>query len=1288
MRLNLLEIAGFKSFPERAELAFDDGVTAIVGPNGCGKSNVIDAITWVLGEQSARSLRGERMEDVIFSGSDARRPTAAAEVRIQLSQVTAALGVNNRLIVAPATSPVPTSGNNNGHGNGNGHEFAESDHVDSVPSVVGVVATGDTDAEAGDDLAALKDFDAPMITRDVQIGRRLYRSGESEYLIDGQVCRLRDIQDLLMDSGVGVKAYAVIEQGRIGQILDSRPAERRQLLEEAAGVTKYKTRRRSAELKLEAAQQNLTRVDDIVFEVEKQQAALKRQAAKARRYRRLREELRRWETVSYARRSEALALAIEGAERRLSDATARERAEAASLASLENTLERLRLELAEADQATTTVRDSAHQQELDLERRQQQIDFDRRRASELETALVEGAEALEALEARSHPVSAELRRQREAHVQCEHERDAAADQLRDAERAFTEAQRAIEGREGDVEAARSEVFAVINAATALQNVADNASAAAARVSGSLSKLEAETVDVRSDVGRVDVERTSADNEVRRIRERMEEVQASRADRESELASARIETERRTRDLRTREHELAATRARIESLEELEAGRADYEEAARAVLGAADRIPHHGSVVDHLEVDQMHERAVESCLGELLQYVVVGSRQDALAGVALATAHDAGRCGFLISDGADDHPDVASPHPALQSLATVVRVSGPGASVVRRMLQCRWLAPSVDVATEAAGLTRDPIVTPEGVVVRGGALLHGGTKQGARGLLAAKREVRELRDKMTADSDTLSGLTRELAAHEAAATHAQTALESLRNDQHTLEKELVGFEMQLGRLEDERTRLQEKIGLIETERRQATEDRDRLEAKEAEAHESITRLEAEQRSADERFMGAQGSLLEARDTVDTLQQSVTDAKAAHAALAERVAALVADVRRLADQANDLRQRIDARETENGRSAAERQRLLEGVTTSEQQRDVDVKTFDELRRKIVHLDGQTDDLRLRITSQEDTVPTARQGLDRVRSDVGQHEVTRATASADLSHLEQSCADTLHMTLDEAKDEVARLEADGPLEPERSLLGRSSTSTTSADDADDEEDMVAMEPVPVEADDELCDAATADVDEIMHRLRAKVDRIGPVNMMAIDQFDELEERHEFLTTQRRDLLDSIAATGDAIKRIDRTTRERFQEAFTAVNEHFQHTFATLFGGGSAGLVLLDETDVLESGIDIIAQPPGKRLQSIQLLSGGEKALTAMALMFAIFKYRPSPFCLLDEIDAPLDDANIGRFVDMLRGLQDRTQFVLVTHNRKTMEIADRLYGVTMEEPGVSKLISVDLH
>ncbi len=1300
MRLNQLEIAGFKSFAERAALAFDDGVTAIVGPNGCGKSNVIDAITWVLGEQSARSLRGERMEDIIFSGSDARRPTAAAEVRIQLSEVTAALANGgNGLPVAGAPLQVSNGngavrGGGKGHGNGKGHAMGAG----PPPPVPAGPAPAEQRHPArlhdGDDDPA-----EPAISRDVEVARRLYRSGESEYLIDGRVCRLRDIQDLLMDSGLGVKAYAVIEQGRIGQILGARPTERRQLLEEAAGVTKYRARRRTAELKLEAAQQNLTRVDDIVFEVEKQRGALKRQAAKARRYRRLREELRRWQRVHFARRSRLLENAIEAATERLDEAREGERGAAAALAVLESGRERLRLELAETDGAATALRETAHAREIEVERHQQRIEFGKRRAVELAKAVEQGAATLESLKARCGPLGEELEAQRTAHGRCVVDRDTTLERLQDAERALAEGQRAIEGREGDVEAARSEMFAVVNAATALQNVIDNAASVHRRIAESLSKTDAEAADLEAESDRIGRERATAEADRGQRRERLASVHAARAERTAELASARVAIDSRTSDLRAREQQVAVTRARVESLEEIEAGRTAYGEAARKILAAGSEVAHHGSVADHLEVERADETAVESCLADVLQDVVVPSRRDALAGAALAASRDMGRCGFLVTDDAPATNAADPPHPGLRGLTDVVRVTGAGEAAVRRLLQQRWVAPSIEVAAAAAGATEDPIATPEGVVLRGAGRLAGGGRRGASGLLGPKREIKELRERIGREAEAVERLGGEIEAHEAGAVRIEQALAALQDDEHRLEKQLVGLDMQLTRLDDERTRVADRQRLVENERGQLTEERGALEAREAEAREAIERLGAEQRSADERFMEAERRLHDAREAVESLGQDAAGSRARHATMSERSAALASDVRRLADQANELRERIARCEADNERAGADRCRILEEVARSERRLDADVEKFDALRREIVQADGQVAELRQQIAAHEEQVRVARQALESARAEVGRQEVSLATADADLAHLTESCTASLQASLQDVRREVDALEADGPLEPDRALLGaRASAADASGDDPPVATAAEAQEHLAddaIGADDvsgaagggEPAEARPVDADAMVDLLRAKVERLGAVNMMAIDQFDELEERHAFLTAQRKDLLDSIATTGDAIKRIDATTRTRFREAFTAVNEHFQLTFETLFGGGHAELVLLDESDVLESGIDIAAQPPGKRLQSIQLLSGGEKALTAMALMFAIFKYRPSPFCLLDEIDAPLDDANIGRFVDMLRGLQDRTQFVLVTHNRKTMEIADRLYGITMEEPGVSKLISVNM-
>src|SRR6476660_7618320 len=619
MRLERLEINGFKSFSDRSELAFDKGVTAIVGPNGCGKSNVADAITWVMGEQSAKSLRGDKMEDVIFNGSDARKPTASAEVRLRFSGFL-------KTVSGPAFPAESVDGHEhaerNGRGNGNGHN-------------------GHGHNGNGHQLA---DAIIRSVAREIEVTRRLYRSGESEYLIDGQVSRLRDVHDLLMDTGLGAKHYAIIEQGKIGMILSTRPTDRRQLIEEAAGVTKYKARRRQAELRLEAAQQNLTRIDDIVFEVEKQRGTLKRQAAKARRYQKLRDELRRWEKVLFARKYRQLAETIESARARLGDARERESVASGRVAEVESDLGRVRIELAEAE-----ARATAHAQELGINRLQQQIAFDREQVQALQARTTTVSAELGLLEARREPARVLLAERRTAAIDAVSERERAAASLAAESGAYDTAHREIEGLEADVEAARSEVFSAINSATALRHALEHAAAARDRVGETLSKLDVEAGDIRIESDRAAADRAAAVESLRRAHDAIEAVRISRAARESELASARIEHEWRARAVRSREHDLAGFEARLKSLEELDAARAGYGDAARTVLVQANgTVSQRGAIADYLEVDAGYERAVEACLGDLLQPVVVEQPEHAAAGFQLVRDANAGRCGFLIT----------------------------------------------------------------------------------------------------------------------------------------------------------------------------------------------------------------------------------------------------------------------------------------------------------------------------------------------------------------------------------------------------------------------------------------------------------------------------------------------------------------------------------------------------------------------------------------------------------------------------------------------------------------
>ena len=1286
MRLQRLEIAGFKSFPDRSELTFDTGVTAIVGPNGCGKSNVVDALTWVLGEQSAKSLRGDRMEDVIFGGSDARRPTAAAEVRLKLSGVAARVP-GNAVSGGNGRHHKNNGGNGNGsgHGNGNGNGSGNGHgtvHIEDASPA----SDGSADAVGLTLATALLD-DTPLIVRDVELMRRLYRSGESEYLIDGVICRLRDVQDLLMDAGVGVKGYAVIEQGKIGQILSARPTDRRQLIEEAAGVTKYKSRRRTAELKLEAAQQNLTRVDDIVFEVEKQRGTLKRQAAKARRYRRLRDELRRWEKVQFAQRYRTLAVAIESTRSRLAQARERETAAAAHLAQIEAALEALRLELTTADAAATEARERAHARELAIGRLQQQISFDHHQVETLGTTIAEIEAEVVLLEARREPARVELEERSSAASRCISERDQAASDLAVEERTYADLQTRIEGLEGDVEAARSEVFAAVNAATALRHAMEHASAARARIGEQIAKLEAESHDLRVEAERAAHDRAIAETGLQQAREAIEALRLDRLSRESELTAARTARETRSQEFRDHDHQVAALAGRLRSLEELDAARVEYGDGARLVLAESNGdVGQMGSVADYLEVDGRYERAVEACLGDLLEHVVVSTHEEASAGLRFASDRSAGRVGFLI---ASDPPFVVAevPVPALPgvtAMTDIVRVSGPAEKAIAATMADAWIAESTENARMAAGVMRGPVVTMEGQVFRGPNVVQGGTRAESRGILATKREIKELRDRIEVDRATLGRMREEIGTLDVTVAESEAAIASMQAELHRLEKASVGFELQLRAATDTADRIARKHDQIGVERRSAEEELKTQESRHDEAQASIARIAIEQQSADERLNQAQRRLFEARDAMQAQGRRTAEAKAAHAGLMERAAALASEVQRLEDAGRELESRIVSRRDELGRADARRGQLRETIVAAEAQLDADVRDFDDLRQSVRTAEDRCQSLRAGFDAEDVRIKDARRSLEAVRAESAQLDVARATAEADLTHLANACVEAVQATLDDVAAEVQQLEADGQL-----------TSPRPVDDAPDPAE--GDSDLTGEGDGEAAAAAPVEMettkrpmtaDEMVADLRMKIDRMGPVNMMAIDQFDDLESRHTFLTTQRKDLIDSIAATSEAIKKIDKTTRERFAEAFAVINQNFERTFTTLFGGGRAGLMLLDETDALESGIDIAAQPPGKRLQNVQLLSGGEKALTAMALMFAIFQYRPSPFCLLDEIDAPLDDANIGRFVEMLQGMQERTQFILITHNRKTMEIADRLYGVTMEEPGVSKLISVQLN
>ncbi|HEX6216906.1 MAG TPA: hypothetical protein VFZ38_18850, partial [Vicinamibacterales bacterium] len=501
-----------------------------------------------------------------------------------------------------------------------------------------------------------------------------------------------------------------------------------------------------------------------------------------------------------------------------------------------------------------------------------------------------------------------------------------------------------------------------------------------------------------------------------------------------------------------------------------------------------------------------------------------------------------------------------------------------------------------------------------------------------------------------------------------------------------EKEIVGVEGQARRAADDEARVRQRTELVATEISRVTEEIAALDARQAEARESIAKLNEQRIASEQALNDAQQRLGQARDTAEGLSLKAGEARAAHAGLIERSAAAVAEVSRMEDAAAELERRVTSAMRDMSLMRDQRERLIQAVADGQRLMDEDVGKLDGLRAEMIRADERAMEIKQAAEKQEEVIRDARRAVDALRALAAEVDVQRATAESDLTHLAQQAVDTVNASLDDIRAEVAEMEAKGQVQPDVRAIR--AAEAVDPDELEPGTAALGTEPQEPQEPQEHQEPVQMSAEEAIAELREKIDRMGPVNMMAIEQSKELEERHGFLSTQRQDLVESIAQTNEAINKIDETTHARFREAFTAINANFQETFSTLFGGGKAGITLLDDSDPLESGIDIVAQPPGKRLQSVMLLSGGEKALTAIALMFGIFRYKPSPFCLLDEIDAPLDDANIGRFVEMLRSMLDRTQFIIITHNRKTMEIANRLYGVTMEEPGVSKLISIQLN
>ncbi len=1191
LRLERMEVSGFKSFCDRTRVDFPEGITAIVGPNGCGKSNLGDAINWVLGEQSAKMLRGSQMTDVIFGGSAGRKPLGLAEVTLVF---------------------------------------------------------GGGDGLGGDDRGR------------VTITRRLFRSGESEYLVNGKRSRLKDIVELLRDGHVGARTYATIEQGKIDQVLNAKPKDRRALIEDAAGISGYKHKRRLAELKLDATRANLLRVNDIVIEVQRQINSLKRQAAKARRYRKLRDELRGKERVRFSRQAHELEQQLEKLRTAEREAHDREAEAAATLGKLDADLVTERESLEQASQEFRNASESLHQREIEIERSETQIRSCRERIAESHDVIERQQQESERLTERLDIAATQGREHQDKITAGAGDLARLIENLaaRQAElETATEAQRTL--RE-EIETLRKSHFDAMSRGSEIRNQIRSTEEALERSHQQRQRLEAEQHAAQADWSRVKDRATALSTEWETHEARLAALRTEFAQGEADLKSARERQEVDIEALSAARQRSKSALAQLSTLEDLSTRFAGVSDGVKSLLGGgrSSGIRTHGVVADYVEASRDVEGAAESYLQWLLPTVILEDDADASRAANMLREEGAGRTTMLCRSqpgpGTNGHgtlpAEVAADSRIKGRLLDQLTVKSQVNGVVAERIGNAVLVDDLDAALELhRKYPKVDYLTSDGeVVYASGIISAGGKKSGDEGLLAHNRRTEEVRrEAAQAEVDTeavgrrVEETRSELVRLEVEVRQRRTALDDAERRgvelQHKVEQSKDETERsgrrsevltdELNAIATQIAPLKQALETILGDRELAEEEHQALESR---LKESLSRLESDEA------------------TRNDLVARVTDLRAEEAAGRQLQESLENEGRRLAEAVAELEARIAGIRTEID-AAGQRRRTSDELLARTESELVDhleaqkaqVESAKTMEEQIVQ---RREDL----GAKENSLRDLRTQLEACREGTREAELQRTRVEGDRQHLDDLCRQELGMpALDAAMPE----DEDAP-----------------AVQLDEEIDLQALQ---------------VDIEDI----KQKIERIGPVNMTAIEEFSALEERNEFLTSQRQDLQNSMDSLTNTIKRINRDSRQRFIEVFEQIRQSYQEVFKLLFSGGRADLRLEEGEDVLECGIDILAQPPGKRLTGVHLMSGGEKALSAIALLFAIFRHQPSPFCLLDEVDAALDDANVGRFARMVQEYAKNTQFILVTHNKLSMDAADLIYGVTMEEPGVSKLMSMQL-
>lgn len=1229
MYLKNLTVLGFKSFADKTSLNFQPGVTAIVGPNGCGKSNVSDAIRWVLGEQSAKALRGSEMADVIFNGTDKRKPLGLAEVSLTIGDV-------------------------------------DEEHLR---------ATG-----------------VEMSYNEVTVTRRVFRDGGSEYFINKTPCRLKDIQQLFMGTGVGRTSYSIMAQGNITQLLSSKPEDRRIVFEEAAGITKFKAQKKEALRKLEYTEQNLLRVGDLIREVKRQIGSLQRQAGKARRYKQFMIELQHLDTQLARHQFDVLQGEIRDRQSQVTELRDAIEQGKTTILQTEDEVLQLRERMSELEHQISESQQRGMELRAQIEKEEHRIQFNEQRLREIETqnatALSEITQCDERRVAAEQELESVKQRLEESQARVELQR-AQLEEKRDALRAV---EQQLMGRQEELRQAQSAAFATAQDVTRLRNELTALDLQKRGNQVRLEKLSAEKIQLEE-------ERVRLENRLNEFSQAMQvetlNVETRRGtveERQGRLKQLQVELADTTRALDDLLRQQAEGRSRLQVLSDLDSAHEGFSEGTLAALRGANGVL--GSLADKIRVPDEFVTAIEAALGHHLQLVLTEQPETAeqiladlrtnkkgkasIAALNLPSAaglqSEKSRTGILpVSDATE--PSVVSEDTletslALQSALDVVEADESVKPLLAALLGNTRIAADLAAATAAYRESngRFDFVTQSGeLLTRHGVFTGGsanGNGKGSASILARKNQIDVLQREAAELHAKVEEASRRKGASQGEQTELQASLQQAQSELRQTEVTVATRQGELRALEQSQRSLAQKIETVVYEIQSLAEQDREGNEKRAEMSQRLGELESREKSATEKVAELNAGLDELRENRDQANTALTEAKVTFASEEQMFASL-------SRQQGPLTQRIQELQHQAAQRRKEAEECLRRKAHSESEITAARGSIERLQHEreqvssqTAHLISQRDEQQIVITGREDQLRTERDALGEQQQRRSTIEVELAQKDMAVQNLRGRIQEKYQVNLDDIDSECITITyADE---------GPARVQTVTAEE---------MEAAGVATDWNA-------VAEQVAALQKRIDDMGPVNVVAIEEYEEAEERYNFLTAQNDDLANAKTELLEVLNRINTQTREMFVNTFNQIRENFQTLFTEIFGGGKADLKLAEEGDVLESGIDIVARPPGKQLQSITLLSGGEQTMTAVALLFAIYQVKPSPFCVLDELDAPLDESNINRFVRVLQRFLEQSQFIIITHNKRTIGMASVLYGVTMQEHGVSRIVSVKFH